>query len=413
MLVAGLVASSGQAAWIELGDQFIQWDGARVDVFSISPALPGTPEGPARAARSPLEASYDIAPGEALLLVRFRHEDPSSLLAAAGRVVARSEGRVLLLAGPPGIGRLARLDGDHLRVDPAPEDVTLVRRQRGVPGVVAPALPADADRVDIARWQADLQHLVDFGTRHSRKPGLAQAAEWARGQLAAAGWQAQVEPFSMGGAQVPNVVARLHAGDDRPIVVVGAHLDSINYRNSNDAPGADDNASGSAGVLELARVLAAARPEDPGVELRVLLFGGEEQGLRGSRALVRRWQSSGELSRVKAMVNLDMIGFDEGGPLEVLLETEPHGQAELDRMAALAEATDLVVSTTTDAWGSDHVPFLDAGVPAILPIEGEYDDNPHDHTGHDDVEHVNPALAHQILRLVTAYVLDAVERARP
>ena len=72
---------------------------------------------------------------------------------------------------------------------------------------------------------------------------------------------------------------------ERQVVLVTAHLDSINLSGgaSAPAPGADDNGSGSAGVLEMARVLAGGAARH---DLRLILFGGEEQGLFGSERYV-------------------------------------------------------------------------------------------------------------------------------
>jgi Zn-dependent M28 family amino/carboxypeptidase len=191
------------------------------------------------------------------------------------------------------------------------------------------------------------------------------------------------------------------------MVFVGAHLDSINY-GSNLAPGADDNASGSAAVLEAARVLVANLKEDPGVEFRFALFSGEEQGLYGSKAMAKKMAEAGEIERIRDAVILDMIAFDQGGALDVTLESKAFNQPGMDRMAELAALyTSLAASTTTNAWGSDHIPFLNRGVKAILPIEGEYDDNPHDHTGHDVAANLNHDLAAQIMRLMVASLLDS------
>ena len=100
------------------------------------------------------------------------------------------------------------------------------------------------------------------------------------------------------------------------MVLVTAHLDSINLAGGPQAqaPGADDNGSGSAGLLTIARIFAGHQ----GVaDLRLILFGGEEQGLFGSRQYVAGLEPA-ERSRIAAVVNMDMIGTvntaDTGGP---------------------------------------------------------------------------------------------------
>jgi Zn-dependent M28 family amino/carboxypeptidase len=195
------------------------------------------------------------------------------------------------------------------------------------------------------------------------------------------------------------VVAELK-GTVRPddIFVVGGHMDSIAWDNDTNAPGADDNASGSAGVLELAHILADTHPE---ATIRFVLFSGEEQGLYGSKAYVDLLKKNGELGKVKAMLNLDMIAFDKSGPLQVMLEGKAisHGLSDRLQAYAAAFAPDLEVNRTDNAWGSDHMPFLDRNVPATLTIEFEYEDNGQEHSPRDVFEICNIDLAMNILRM--------------
>jgi Zn-dependent M28 family amino/carboxypeptidase len=110
-----------------------------------------------------------------------------------------------------------------------------------------------------------------------------------------------------------NVIAELRASRAEPsapcIVVGGAHYDSRGANASDPsirAPGADDNASGSAAMLEIARVLVSAKVSRK-CAVRIVLFSGEEQGLLGSRALAARWAAEAE--PIVAMVNADMLGY--------------------------------------------------------------------------------------------------------
>jgi aminopeptidase YwaD len=151
-----------------------------------------------------------------------------------------------------------------------------------------------------------------------------------------------------------NVVA--HGGDPSSSgrVLVGAHLDSVEA-----GPGANDNASGSAAVLELARVFAG-RPERE--RLSFALFGAEEWGLWGSRRYVERIGESGA-RRLRAMVNLDMVAvgdrFEIGAAGERGRDLQRRG---LDAAAELGYR-----AGPFDAGGSsDHASFSAAGVPSVM-----------------------------------------------
>jgi Zn-dependent M28 family amino/carboxypeptidase len=191
--------------------------------------------------------------------------------------------------------------------------------------------------------------------------------------------------------------------------MVTAHLDSINQEGTaaSQAPGADDDGSGSAGVIEIARALK----DKTGVhDLVFILFGGEEQGLFGSKHFVRSL-SADERSKVRAVVNMDMIGTLNTPVPTVLLEGRALSQAMLDGLAAAAATyTTLAVETSVNAANSDHVSFLDKGIPAVLTIEGADSTNDEIHTARDTLDRVNFDLALEILRMNTAFVAEAIDR---
>jgi aminopeptidase YwaD len=140
-------------------------------------------------------------------------------------------------------------------------------------------------------------------------------------------------------------------------VLVGGHHDTVP-----DAPGANDNASGTANVLELARAFAADGLDEG---LCFATFGAEESGLFGSRALVARLQADQALPR--AMVNLDVTG--RGSEVEVI------GSAALVSQAlGLAAQAGIPARSATmpAASGSDHESFSRAGVPVVFFTSGEF-----------------------------------------
>jgi len=156
----------------------------------------------------------------------------------------------------------------------------------------------------------------------------------------------------IGSATVRNVIAEHGSGE--PLVMIGAHLDSVL-----DGPGINDNASGTAAVLEIAHLLADAG--HPGT-LRVGLWAAEEFGLHGSRAYVTGEPGlAGELS---AYLNLDMLGSVNAVPLVYANAGSPDGSGAItDFLVAWLQAAGVPAETEDLGGGSDHFFFSQAGVP--------------------------------------------------
>ncbi|SNS14137.1 Haloacid dehalogenase-like hydrolase [Geodermatophilus saharensis] len=277
-------------------------------------------------------------------------------------------------------------------------------RGRGAP---LPWIQALVDRVSRASYEADLRHLVSYPTRHSTSGSYREAAAWVGRRLEDMGYGVRTQAITVDGGAGLNVVADRpgRRSGSRGLVVATAHLDSVNHDAGGGpdvpAPGADDNASGSAGVLQVAHALR----EHPAAEdLRLILFGGEEQGLLGSRHHVSGLGAA-ERARLRAVVNMDMIGCLNRTPASVLLEGAAVSQAVIDGLArAAATYTGLVVETSLSPWGSDHLPFIEEGLPAVLTIEGADQANENEHSGRDRIDTVSLDLALEILRMNVAFL---------
>jgi Zn-dependent M28 family amino/carboxypeptidase len=279
---------------------------------------------------------------------------------------------------------------------------------------------------------ADLATITAHRTRLSSSAGFDDVATWAAAELERVGYAVSTQAVPRGGGRCRNVIADRPGADPEPrdVVLVTAHLDSINLSEGPEnppggagtqggglstlsdaagpAPGADDNASGSAGLLALSRALAD-RPT--ALDLRLILFGGEEQGLFGSLAYVAELPDV-ERTRIRAVLNMDMIGGRNTPGPGVLLEGAEVSQDVLDALARAAAAyTGLAVSTSLRPFNSDHVPFIDAGIPAVLTIEADDSANTRPHTADDTVDAVDPDLAIEILRMNLAYLVEALGQA--
>ena len=179
-----------------------------------------------------------------------------------------------------------------------------------------------------------------------------------------------------------NVLALLPGRDPArrdEVVVVGAHYDHLGYGGEGSgslAPetraihnGADDNASGSAGLLETARLLAASPPAR---SVLLAAFSGEEEGLLGSQHLVQNLPVPKE--RVVAMLNLDMIGRPKGGK-----DLTVGGTGTATEWPVLLDAVNanhhLKLSTSKGGFGaSDHSSFYGVDIPVLFFFTGAHED---------------------------------------
>ena len=266
--------------------------------------------------------------------------------------------------------------------------------------------PALVDAVDVDRWFAAVSDLAAWN-RWTRGTEIHEARDWLVARFAALpGFEVTTQPFTVPTSTAAwNVVATLPglaAGTRR--VIVGGHYDATSENPSVAAPGAEDNASGCAGVLELARVFAVWRPVAAVV---FACFSGEEQGLYGSIAHAQSVVEAGLASSVVLMLNMDMIGFTADSDLDVLIETGASHAALLPRFQAAAAAfTHLRVVTDLSPGGSDHMPFLNRGMPGVLTIQNDWSLYLHYHKTTDLPGALTPVMAEEILRMNAAVLAE-------
>ncbi len=287
--------------------------------------------------------------------------------------------------------------------------------QAPIAGSAATASTGPATQVSADRLRADVEAMVGFGTRHtlseqdSAARGIGAATRWGEGQFRAisrdcGGCLQVVTPERMiTGARIPepvrlvNVVA-IQRGTERPdeVVIVQGHIDSRVtdvMDATSDAPGANDNASGTALVIEAARVLSQQRYP---TTIVYALLSGEEQGLHGGALLADYAAEQGW--QVKAVLNNDIVGGSCGsdglcdartvrvfseGPRADLDERTRAAQSRnggendspgrnlsrwIDALAAEEPGwLDVRQIWRTDRMGrgGDQIPFLAKGYPAV------------------------------------------------
>jgi aminopeptidase S len=227
------------------------------------------------------------------------------------------------------------------------------------------ALRAAVTAQGIRRHLAALQRVADRhgGNRASGTPGFGASMAYVASQLRAAGYQPQIQRFGFRAdadsatQSGSNLLAQRPGTRSNRVVMIGAHLDSVPA-----GPGINDNASGAAVLLELAKQLADARLP---VTVRFAWWDGEEPGRFGSSHYVRELGRT-ERNRIVVYLNLDMVGSPNYTRL-VYSGDGDHAPPGSDAVEQLLtdhfRSQGLAVGSLEPGEGSDHAPFAAAGIP--------------------------------------------------
>lgn len=246
------------------------------------------------------------------------------------------------------------------------------------------------------------------GGRGPGSPGLAEAARLIAGEFEALG----LKPFKgrtflmrerSDGRRLVNI-AGLVRGATLPdeMVIVAAHYDHLAPDDGDVLPGANDNASGVAMLLELARHYAAAPPER---SVLFVAFDGEEDGRLGSRAFIKRLGTR-RLSRTNAAVNLDTVGkMTAGGPLILGASSSDKWPHILRGASFVTGLPHRVVKEELDS--SDQVSFIEAGVPAVQVFGGPDPDYHKPTDNADRLDYAAMSRAADLVREMTDYLAGA------
>ncbi len=275
-----------------------------------------------------------------------------------------------------------------------------------------PVVQAILDSVRIDSMMLYLNELtgevpIDLGngpetivSRHKNNPGNALAQAWLEHKLTQFGYTPQVQSWSPTGRNI--LVTKPGSVPGATALVFGAHYDAMPGGNLA-APAADDNGSGTAALLEAARVLHDIEFEHP---IIFAFWDEEEQGLVGSE-----YQAAGLASNdvlLRGVINMDMIAFDGNGDKRMRVHVRPVGNSiEIgDTLVAVRDHYDLdldLVVTNPGATYSDHASFWNEGYGAVLVIEDfGPDGNPNYHLPSDRVEFLDIPYYEKIAKLAIA-----------
>ena len=198
-----------------------------------------------------------------------------------------------------------------------------------------------------------------------------------------------------------NVAAIIEGSDEKlkdEYVVIGAHLDHVGSQAGLLFPGANDNASGSAAVLEIAKAFVKGGLQ-PKRSVIFVLFAGEEQGLLGAKHFVESWKKG--YDKITAMINLDCIGY--GDSIQV---GNGKSSPKLWEIADQIDETSFnsMVERTWNGGGADATPFHEKAIPCLYFVTTNSYDHLHQTT--DEVSTLNPTLFEKVVRLAHLTALE-------
>ncbi len=297
--------------------------------------------------------------------------------------------------------------------------VSQVTAQRGTPvQFQASTTVLDADpvilqlvqSVDSARINSSLRRLESFRSRHITSDSLAAARNWVVARFQEFGYTDVVQhSFTYSGRSLQNIVVT-KTGTRYPnkIVLLISHYDATSELPSTLAPGVNDNGTGVALTLEIARILSSKQLD---YTIRFVCFSAEEQGLVGSANYVSTVVVP-QNHDIKLVINVDEIGGDRGNSNTMVKverdeDNSPSGNnaasaAMTDTLAALTRTYSTLTTTITNAYGSDYMSFEDRG----YVITGFYEgiETPHYHKSTDTFANLDAPYVLQITKAALAGV---------
>ena len=267
----------------------------------------------------------------------------------------------------------------------------LPRLSRDFPVVteVDPRIQEMLDQVSQDSMQATVQHLQDYGHRLWNSDNAFAASDWIAGRMQALGLEVEQQPFYANtwlgsGEAAPNVIG-IQRGTLYPdtYVVCGSHFDSFSWDAyyGGMAPGADDNATGVASVLESARIMTQYEFE---YSIIYCAYGCEEMGLYGSEAYASRCQQEG--MDIIGYFNNDMNGYLYGDQIHIDCiypnSVEPIGTYYMN-VGSVYYPELPIRHVNFNEGDSDHTSFNNHGYMGIYPFEDYQHYSPYIHTVND------------------------------
>ena len=259
------------------------------------------------------------------------------------------------------------------------------------------------------------RHIVSFGPRPAGSEAIRKLQAYILGELKPLGCQVIQDDFKastpLGSTPMKNMIARFPGKSGKMVVITG-HYDTKSMPGTYFV-GANDGGSSAAFLLEMAKVLAHTPHQD---DVWLVWFDGEEavaqwsdyDSLYGSRHLAERWAADSTLARIKALINVDMIGDRDLQILEDMNSAAPLREKVWQIADRLGYTKHFLRNQS--AIEDDHIPFLRRGVNALDLIDLDYGpDNSYWHTDKDTMDKLS-AASFEIVGRVVLETLKDLER---
>eukprot|EP01091_Cochliopodium_minus_P011920 TRINITY_DN34_c1_g1_i1.p1 TRINITY_DN34_c1_g1~~TRINITY_DN34_c1_g1_i1.p1 ORF type:complete len:364 (-),score=110.68 TRINITY_DN34_c1_g1_i1:65-1156(-) len=257
--------------------------------------------------------------------------------------------------------------------------------------------------INMTNWINTVTSLQNFGTRYYTNIKGKEAAEQIQNWTAIiCGEKCSSVLFQNTWLQ-PSVIVTIPGEGELASqhVVIGAHLDSTATSTAN-APGADDDASGVAVLIETLNVLIQVGYK-PKRTLVFQFYAAEEVGLRGSQAIVDQYVKNN--IDVYAMVQFDMVGYSRTNPIFITDYVSTELTTCLRQLAAQFKHHPTWGSSSCGYGCSDHASFTKAGYRSSFPFETSFSSsNPYIHTANDKIANLTPSHARLFIELSLAAV---------
>ncbi|MEE9144581.1 MAG: M28 family peptidase [Candidatus Binatia bacterium] len=258
-------------------------------------------------------------------------------------------------------------------------------------------------KVSPEKLRKKLRHIIGERNPFSSHSHLFEVENYIEKEFKSYGLSVENDNFTYGGKRYRNVIGSLGTIRNSPLVILGAHFDSVEG-----SPGADDNASGLAVLLEAARILSGLRLQSP---VLFCAFNLEELNMIGSTHFAKKLKA--KRARIAGMISLEMVGFtdtrpggqnyppslrwlypDHGNFIAIVGNKRSHILLKKFSQQMRAVPGLPVETLTVPGNGfrisqvrlSDHAPFWDLRYPALMVTDTAFFRNPHYHSASDTLE---------------------------